>query len=71
MRAQVLLHLILHVERKSVLQETADFSAVLSVAITDREEVAVLETHDVGRGDVGVLICFVRIMSCDTSFRRK
>lgn len=51
-----------------MLQKTADFSAVLTVAITDGEEVAMLEAHYVGRGDVRVLVCFVWVVSCYATF---
>jgi hypothetical protein len=45
--SQVLLHLVLDMEGESVLEETTYLSAVLAVAITDRKEVTVLESHDV------------------------
>lgn len=45
--AQVLLHLILHVEWQPVLEEATDLPTVLAVAITDRKEVTVLQAHDV------------------------
>lgn len=64
---QVLLHLGLHMEWKSVLQEPTHFSAVLAVAIADGEEVTMLEPKNVGRRDVGILVCLVGVVWSDTS----
>ena len=64
---QVLLHLVLDMEWKSVLQETTHFPAILAVAIAHRKEVAMLQAHYVRRCDVGILICFVRVVRSNSS----
>ena len=71
MALKVFLHLAFDVERQAVLHQPTDFTSVLAVAIAHRKEVAVLEPHDVGRCDVGVLIHFVGIVSGDAPFRCK
>ena len=59
---QVLLHLVFHVEWQSVLEQTTHLPTVLAVAVTNREEVAMLETHDVRRCDVSILVRLVGIV---------
>ena len=54
-----------------MLKQSRHFSSILSVAIAYREEVAMLEPHDVRRGDISILICLVWIMSCNTTLRSK
>ena len=54
-----------------MLKETTDFSSVLAVAVADGEEVAVLQAHDVRRGDIGVLVRLVGVVGCNTSFGSK
>ena len=67
MALKSLLHNVFDVERQSVLEEARDFAAVLTVAVTDGEEVAVLEAEHVGGGDVRILISLVRVMRSDTT----
>lgn len=57
--------------RQPVLEQPTDFSAILAVAIAHREEVAVLQTHDVGRCYVGILVRLVGVVSGNTSFSSK
>jgi hypothetical protein len=65
---QVFLHLIFNVERQSVLQEATHLAPVLAVSVADRKEVAVFQAHDVGRRDVGVLVCLVGVVCCYSAF---
>jgi hypothetical protein len=64
---EVDLELILQDEGESVLQEPADFSSVLPVPVTDREEVAVTESEEVRARDVGVLVDLVRVVRREPS----
>ena len=67
MSAQILFHLALNMERKSMLQQTWNFTTILSMAITDGEEMTMFQTHDMWRGDISILICFVRVVSSDST----
>lgn len=58
-------------EWQPVLEQSTHFSSILAVAITNWEEVAVLQTHDVGRGDVSILVGFVWIVRSYTSLCRE
>lgn len=63
MLCEVRLQVVLDVQRQTMFQEGADLTTVGTMAITDREEVAMFEAHDVRISYVGVLIHFVRIVS--------
>jgi len=67
--SKVFLHLIFNVEWQPVLEEAADFSTILSVAIANWEKVTMFESHNVWRGDIGILICFIWVMSSNATFR--
>jgi hypothetical protein len=69
--AKLLLHMVFDMKGQPVLQQTTHFATILSVSVTNREELAVLQTHYMRGSDVRILIHFVRIMSCDTSLGRK
>jgi hypothetical protein len=51
-----------------MLEQSTDLAAVLAVAIANREEMAVLQAHDVRRCDVGILVSLVGIVSSNSSF---
>ena len=58
-------------ERQSVLEQATDLPPVLTVAVANREEVAMLQAHDVRRRDVGVLVRLVRIVRGNAAFCRE
>ena len=68
---QVQLQVALDKHGQAVFQEGAYFPAIRTMSVTDREEVAVFEAHDVRVGDVGILIHLVRIVCRYASFRGK
>lgn len=51
-----------------MLEQSTHLATVLSVAIANREEMAVLQAHDVRRRDVGILISLVGVVSSNSSF---
>lgn len=65
--AELLLHIVLHVERQSMLEEARDLATILTMAIAHAEEVAVLEAHDVRRRNIRILVSLVRVMRRDTA----
>lgn len=65
--AQLLLHLVLHVERQSVLEQAGDLATILTVTVAHREKVAVLEAHNVRRRDIGILISLVWVVCRNTA----
>ena len=71
MSAQMLFHLVLDVERQTMLEKAADLPSIGPMAIADRKEMAMLQPHDVRRGDVCILICFVGIVGCDSALGRE
>lgn len=56
------LQLALNDEWQPVLKQARDLSAMLAVAVTDREEVAVPQPQKVRTRNVSVLVHFVRIV---------
>ena len=56
---------------QAMLEEGADVAPVRAVPVAHREEVAVLEAHDVGVGDVGVLVDFVRVVRRNAALGRE
>ena len=48
-----------------MLQERTDISSIGAVTIADGEEVAVLQTHDVWVGHVGILVDLVGVVGRD------
>jgi hypothetical protein len=54
-----------------MLEQSTDLAAVLPVAIANREEMAVLQAHDVRRRDVSILVSLVGIVSSNSSFCSK
>ena len=54
-------HLSLDELRQALLHIARDLAPELAVAISDREEVAVLETAEVRHGNPGVLVLLVRV----------
>jgi hypothetical protein len=51
-----------------VFEQSTDLAAILSMAIANREEMAMLQAHDVRGGDVSVLISLIGIVSSNSSF---
>lgn len=68
---QALLQVLLNLEGQTMLEQARDFLTIVSMAITDREEVAVAQVEHVRVSQVGVLVDFIRIMRCDSSLRRE
>ena len=54
-----------------MLKQTADLSAILAVTIAHREEMTVLQAHDMRGCDVSILVCFVRVVSSNSSLGGK
>lgn len=68
---QALLQVLFNLEGQTVLKQSRDLLAVVPVAVTNGEEVAVAQVEHVRVGQVGVLVHFVRVVSCDASLRRE
>ena len=68
---QLHLQVALDEHGQAMLEEGADVAPVRAVSIADREEVAVLETHNVGVGDVGVLVDLVGVVRRDAALGRE
>ena len=66
---QTLLEVLLNLERQSVLEQTRNFLSIVSMAITDGEEVTVTQIEHVWIGQVCILIDLVRIVSRYASLR--
>lgn len=62
------LQLLVKVDRQPVLQVSTHLFSVLTVAVTDTEEVGVLELAEVGHGDPDVLIHLLRVGRRETGF---
>ncbi len=69
--SQLLLQVAFHEERKSMLEEWTHISSIWSVSVTNWEEMAVLQTHNVRVRYIGILIHLIRIVRWDSSFRRE
>lgn len=54
-----------------MLEERTDFAAIRAMSITDSEEMAVFQAHDVRIRNVGILVYLVRIMSRDATLSSK
>ena len=70
-RAQLFFHLIFHVEWQSVLQKSTNFSAILTVTITNWKEMAMFQAHDMRRCNVRILVCLVWIVGGNATFGRE
>ena len=66
---QTLLEVLLNLERQSVLEQTRNFLSIVTMAITDGEEVTVTQIEHVWIGQVCILIDLIRIVSRNTSLR--
>lgn len=67
MGSEVFLHESFDVEWQSMLQETTYLSSVLAMTVANREKVTMFQTHNVGRCYVGILVCFIRVVSGDAT----
>lgn len=63
--------MLLDIEWKSVLQKPRYVLAVVTVSVTDREEMAVSEVEYVRVREVGVLIDLVGVVSGNATLRRE
>ena len=68
---QALLQVLFNLEGQTMLKQSRDFLAVVSVTVTNGEEVAVAQIKHVRVSQVGVLIHFVGVVCCDASLRRE
>ena len=60
--------MLLNLERKSVLKQTGDILTIVTVTITDREEMTMSQIEHVRIRQVCILVHFIWVMSCDSSF---
>ena len=66
---QTFFEVLFNLEGQPVLEQTRHFLSIVSMAITDREEVTVTQIEHVWIGQVCILIYLVRIVSRYASLR--
>ena len=71
MLSQLLLQVAFHEERKSMLEEWTHISSIWSVSVTDWEEMAMLQAHDMRVCYIRILVHLIRIVRWDSSFCRE
>ena len=64
MLGEPILQIFFDLEWKAVLEKTRDFLSVVSVAVTDREKVAVTQIKHMRIRQVSILVYFVGVVSC-------
>ena len=62
MISQLLLQVAFYEEWQSMFKEGAHIAPILTMSIANREEMAVLQAHNVGVCDVGILVHLVRVV---------